>query len=112
MAPRPPARGVDMFRNTSCATERTELSNALAVWTCDLSGTQCYVEPKVHDSFRNETPMRSFGYEPTHRRSPEPRYDAIFFSHFPRVVALKNEKVVSRGPEMPEVCLRTELFDF
>ena len=38
MGPRPPERGVDMFRNRYCASVTTELSNALAVWTCDSRG--------------------------------------------------------------------------
>ena len=36
--PRPPERGVDMFRNTWCASVTTELSNATAAWTCDSMG--------------------------------------------------------------------------
>lgn len=35
MGPRLLARGVDMFRNTWCASVETELSNALAAWTHD-----------------------------------------------------------------------------
>jgi len=31
-SPRPPARGVDMLRNTWCASVGTELSNAPAAW--------------------------------------------------------------------------------
>src|SRR5260370_38114955 len=47
--PRPPGRGVDMFRNTWCASVTTELSNAPAAWTCDLGDTLS--ETDLLDSF-------------------------------------------------------------
>lgn len=39
MGPGPPARGVDMVRNTCCAFVGAELSNALAAWSHDAKET-------------------------------------------------------------------------
>src|SRR6266436_9396808 len=107
--PRPPGRGVDMFRNTWCASVRTELSNAPAAWTCDLWEPPSDTETNVPDSSANQSCILLTGSEPARGGSLQRGQGVIFFCHCPRVVPFKNCRVVSGRLEVPGVCLRMEL---
>src|SRR6267143_5176400 len=88
----PPARGVDMFRNTWCASVRTELPNALVAWRCDSQETPSHTETNVPDSFANQSCTPPAGSESVRGGLPQPGPGLGFFCHFPRVARFKNDR--------------------
>src|SRR5260370_24999551 len=92
--PRPPGRGVDMFRNTWCASVTTELSNAPAAWTCDSRETLSEITAEMPDFAVNHSciPPRESRREGPEQRAP----GLILFCHCPQVAALLKNKSTER----------------
>ncbi len=109
MGPRPPTRGVDMFRTMHCASVGTELSNAAAAWTFDARQTPRDAENNVLDSSANQNCIALTGSERAGRDPPQRGQGVVFFCQGPLVVPFKNDGVLSGRLEVQGVCLRTEL---
>src|SRR5713226_7574332 len=92
-SPRPPGRGVDMFRNTWCASVRTELSIAPAAWTCDSRETPSHTETNVLDSSANQSCIPVIASEPVRGHSPRRGPGVIFFCHCPRLLPFRTHGI-------------------
>ncbi len=101
-----------MFRNTWCASVKTELSNAPAAWTCDSSETPPHAETNVLDSSANQSCIPPSVCEPVREVLPQRGQGIVFFCHCLRVAVFNNDRVVSGRLEVSGVCLRAELSDF
>jgi len=111
-SPRPPERGVDMFRNSWCASVTTELSNAPAAWTCDSRETPPHAGTKALDSSANQSCVPPSVCESAREVLPQRGRGMVFFCHCLRVAVFNNDRVVNGRLEVLAVCLRTELSDF
>ena len=110
--PKPPGRGVDMFRNTWCASVRTELSNAPAAWTYDSRETPPHAETNVLDSSANQSCIPPSVCESVREVLSQRGQGIVFFCDCLRVAVFNNDRVVSGRLKVSGVCLRTELSDF
>src|SRR5260370_41573424 len=84
-SPRPPARGVDMFRNTWCASVKTELSNALAAWSYDSMETPSETRTSVLDFSANYSCIAPCGCGYRHEGLPQQALGENFSMRGPRV---------------------------
>src|SRR6266566_1977643 len=82
--PRPPGRGVDMFRNTWCASARTELSNAPAAWTCDSRETLSETRTSMLDLSANHSCIPPCGCGSRWKDLPQHALGVIIFCRCPR----------------------------
>ncbi len=91
-SPRPPERGVDMFRNAWCASVETELSNAPAAWTCDSSETLSETRTSMLDFPANHSCIPPCGCGSRREGLPQHAPGAVFFCRFPRMAASMENK--------------------
>ena len=105
-------RGVDMFRNALCASEKTELSNAPAAWAFDPRRTASPGENNGRDCPMDQSCNPPIACEPLGGRSPEGGPGVIFACHTPPRAAPKNNSVLSGRLKLLDACLQTELSDF
>src|SRR5713226_1471193 len=103
--PRPPGRGVDMFRNTWCASVKTELSNAPAAWTCDSRETPSHSETKVPDSSASQSSIPVTGSEPPRGGSPQRGPGVIFFCQCPRLLPFNTHGLADGRLAREGICL-------
>src|SRR6266699_6342390 len=92
----PPARGVDMFRNTWCASVKTELSNAPAAWTCDSRETLSETRTNMLDFSANRSCVPKCGCGSRREAVPQHAPGAIFFCRCPRMAASIENKSTER----------------
>src|SRR5260370_1105133 len=95
-SPRPPVRGVDMFRNTWCASVGTELSNAPAAWTCDSRETLSETRTNMLDFSANRSCILQCGCGSRREAVPQHAPGAIFFCRCPRMAASIENKSAER----------------
>src|SRR5260370_2052410 len=95
-SPRPPERGVDMFRNAWCASVTTELSNAPAAWTCDSRETLPETRTSVLDFSANHSCIPPCGFGPPHEGLTQHAPRVIFFCRCPRTAASMENKSAER----------------
>src|SRR6266849_11079201 len=95
-----------MFRNTWCASVRTELSNAPAAWTSDSMGlplrTALFGSAGSLDCVSVFTSKQASAGLAQHDRGP------IFVCDYPRVVAFVNNRSFQRRPEVQRTCIPIE----
>lgn len=101
-----------MFRNTLCASEKTELSNALAVWTCDSRATLSETRPSMLDCSGNPGSIPPHVCEPRHERQEQRAPGLIVFCHCPQVGFIPENKSTERRLVPEGICLMSDLPDF
>ncbi len=108
--PRPPVRGVDMFRTTWCASVLTELSSSLAAWAYDSIGPPMRSVPFDSTDVLKCVPIftskPACGTSTRHQRGP------IFVCHNPRVVAYESNRSPKTGLEVERICFSIESPEF
>jgi len=97
----PPARGVDMFRNTWRASVKTELSNALVARTYDLRETLSETRTSMLAFSANCSCIPPCGCASRRESPPQRSPGLILFCHCPQVVASMENK--SKGSKLAEV---------
>ena len=95
--PRPPGRGVDMFRNTWSASVTTELSNAPAAWTCDSRETLSETRTNMRDFSANHSCIPPCGCGSRREGLSQNAPGALFFCRCPRTVASMANKSGERS---------------
>src|SRR5258708_1979312 len=96
-SPRPPERGVDMFRNSCCASVTTELSNAPAAWTCDSRETLSETRTSRLDFSSNHSCIPPCGCWSRREGQPQRGPGAMFFCRCPRIAASIENKSTERS---------------
>src|SRR6266436_264572 len=96
-SPRPPERGVDMFRNTWCASVKSELSIAPAAWTCDSRETLSETRTNMLDFPANHSCIPPCGCGSPREGLPQHALGAIFFCRCPRTAASMESKSAERS---------------
>src|SRR5260370_21050175 len=96
-SPRPPERGVDMFGNTWSASVGTELSNALAAWTCDSRETLSETRTSMLDFSANHSCIPPCGCGSRREGLPQNALGAIFFFRWTRMVGATENKSAERS---------------
>src|SRR5205809_1267849 len=91
-SPRPPERGVDMFRNSWRASVETELLNAPAAWTCDSRETLSETRTNMLDFSANHSCIPPCGCESRREGLPQHAPGAVFFCRSPRMAASMENK--------------------
>src|SRR5258708_40204385 len=95
-----------MFRNTWCASVRTELSNAPAAWTSDSKGPPFRTVSFGFAGNLDCVPV--FPCKPPcaglaqHIRGP------VLLCHYPRMVAFANNRSFHTGSEVQRTCFSIE----
>src|SRR6266852_5596350 len=106
MGPRPQVCGVDMLRNSWCASVGAELSNTSAAWTSDSRGsllrTKLFSSMGSLDCVSVITSKQTFPGLARHIRGP------IFVYHYPRVHAHVNNRSLEGGWEVQRTCIPSE----
>src|SRR5713226_155850 len=108
-SPRPPGRGVDMFRNTWCASVRTELSIAPAAWTCDLSETLSETRTNMLDFPANQSCIPRCGCGSIRKGLPQHAPGAIFLCRCPRMAASMENKSGERRLAVEGIHLMSDI---
>ncbi len=109
---RPPERGVDMFRNTWCASVKTELSNAPAAWNYDSRETLFEPTARMSDFSSNHSCNPTCGCE-SRREVPEQRaLGLILFCHCPQVASFFENKSTERKVAGEGIYLMSDLPEF
>ena len=112
MGPRPPERGVDMFRNTLCASVESELSNALVARTHDLAETVSETRTSMLDLPENHSCIPQCRCE-SRRQAPEQRSSGlVLFCHCPQVAVLLENRSTERRVAGEGICLISLLREF
>jgi hypothetical protein len=101
-----------MFRKTWCASVETELSNALAAWTCDSRETPSHAETDVLDSSANQNCTPPSVYKSAREILAQRSQGVVFFCHSLGVAVSKDDRVASERLEVSGIRLRTELPEF
>ena len=103
MGSRPPARGVDMLRNAWCAFMGTELSNALAAWTSDSTGTPFEDQTRMLGLALNHScfPLGGHGFQ---EGKEQVATEAMFFCHRPQMEVLTECKRAERRIAVEGLC--------
>src|SRR5260370_4101453 len=86
-SPRSPERGVDMFRNTWCASVKTELSKAPAAWTYVSGETLSETTTNMLDFSANHSCIPPFGCWSRPEGLPQQALGVNFLCRYPRMAA-------------------------
>src|SRR6266849_2512065 len=86
-----------MFRNTWCASVKTELSNAPAVWTCDPTETLSETRTNMLDFSANHSCIPPCGCGSRREGLPQQALGVNFFCRCPRMAASMENKSAERS---------------
>ena|SRR5882762_1590226 len=105
--PRPPVRGVDMFRITWCASVGTELSNAQAAWTFDSMGPPFEIAPFAYARCLEHVPVSPS--KPASGMSAQHVGGPIVVCQYPRVAIYGNNRSSQKKTDVQRSCFPIDL---